>query len=104
GLSLLYRSTEPEKAIENLKDIVQKNPKAFEAWDFLGLCYRDQLIRNDELIIDQTLIDEAISAHERALAIKKRPETEFYLGIMLYYSSKGDKIRAKELLLSAYDG
>ncbi len=104
SLSLLFRSTEPEKAIAYLKDIVHKNPQAFEAWDFLGLCYRDQLIRNQELIKDQTLIDEAINAHEPALAIKKRPETEFYLGILLYYSPKGDKIRAKELLLSAYNG
>ena len=104
SLSLLYRSMEPQKAIEYLKGIVQKNPKAFEAWDFLGLCYRDQLIRNQELLKDQTLIDEAIDAHESALAIKKRPETEFYLGILLYFSSKGDKIRAKSLMLSAYNG
>ena len=104
SLSLLYRSMEPQKAIEYLKGIVQKNPKAFEAWDFLGLCYRDQLIRNQELLKDQTIIDEAIAAHENALAIKKRPETEFYLGILLYFSSKGDKIRAKSLMLSAYNG
>lgn len=104
SLSLLYRSMEPQKAIEYLKGIVQKNPKAFEAWDFLGLCYRDQLIRNQELIKDQTLIDEAIDAHESALVIKKRPETEFYLGILLYFSPEGDKIRAKSLMLSAYNG
>lgn len=104
SLSLLFRSTDPEKAIAYLKDILQKNPNAFEAWDFLGLCYRDQLISNQELIKDQTLIDEAINAHEQALILKKRPETEFYLGILLYYSPKGDKIRAKELLSSAYNG
>src|SRR6266568_3998683 len=104
SLSLLYRSTEPEKAIEYLKSIVQKNPKASEAWDFLGLCSRDKLVRDQELIKDQTLIDEAINAHEQALAIKKRPETEFYLGILLYYSPQGDKIRAKDLMLSAYNG
>ena len=104
SLSLLYRFTEPEKAIEYLKRIVQKNPHAFEAWDFLGLCYRDQLVSNQELLKDQSLIDKAIEAHEHALAIKRRPETEFYLGILLYYSPQGDKIRAKDLLLSAYDG
>ena len=53
SLSLLYRSMEPQKAIEYLKGIVPKNPKAFEAWDFLGLCYRDQLISNQGLIKDQ---------------------------------------------------
>lgn len=101
---MLYRSTDPEKAIEYFRRIVHKNPQAFESWDFLGLCYRDKLVKNQELIKDQIIIDEAIAAHERALAIKKRPETDFYLGILLYYSPTGDKIRAKDLMLSAYDG
>ena len=104
SLALHYRYSEPEKAIEYLERVVQNNPEAYEALDFLGLCFRDRLLREHELIHDQTIIDQAIEAHEKALNVKKRPETEFYLGILLYFSPKGDKIRAKELMLSAYNG
>ncbi|SRR6266566_302029 len=104
SLALHYRYLEKEKAIDYLQSILQKNSSAYEALDFLGLCYRDQLVKDEGLIKDQDLIDKAIEAHEKALAIKKRPETDFYLGILLFYSPKGDKIRAKELLLSAYQG
>ncbi len=101
SLALHYRYMEPEKAIGYLKPIVQKNPRAFEAWDFLGLFYRDQLIRGQESIKDQSIIDKAIEAHETALALKERPETLFYLAILLLYSPNGDKIRAKQLMSSA---
>jgi tetratricopeptide (TPR) repeat protein len=102
SLALEYRYTEPERGIGYLKRIVQKNPLAFEAWDFLGLFYRDQLVRGQVLIKDQSIIDQAIEAHEKALAINERPETLFYLAILLLYSPNGDKIRAKQLMSSAF--
>jgi tetratricopeptide (TPR) repeat protein len=91
SLALCYRYSDRAKAIEYLKLSLDIHPEGYEAWDFLGLLYRDQ-----------KYIDEAISAHEQALRIQKRPETEFYLGILLLYSPKGDKIRARSLMLSAY--
>ncbi len=96
SLALCYRYSDKPKAIEYLKRSLAINSGGYEAWDFLGLLYRDQIFQ------DQKYIDEAISAHENALAINKRPETEFYLSILLLYSPKGDKIRAKALMLSAY--
>ncbi len=53
------------------------------------------------MIKDQSIINQAIEAHEKALAIKERPETQFYLAILLLYSPNGDKIRAKQLISSA---
>jgi tetratricopeptide (TPR) repeat protein len=93
SLALCYRYSDKPKAIEYLERSLDINPSGYEAWDFLGLLYRDQ-----------KMIDEAIDAHEKALLLKKRPETEFYLGILLLYSPKGDTIRAKSIMLSAYKG
>lgn len=101
SLALYYRPSNVQKAINLLDQIVKKNPDAYESWDFLGLCYRDQLQQGQQLIKDQNIIDQAIDAHEKALALKPRPETEFYLGILLYFSPTGDKERASNLLKSA---
>jgi tetratricopeptide (TPR) repeat protein len=88
SLALLYRYTDQEKALKYLNRSLKINPENFEALDFLGLFYRDQ-----------GLIDEAISAHEEALKLMKRPETEFYLSML--YAQKGDYRRARLLDLSA---
>lgn len=101
SLALYYRYSEGQEAIRLLKQILDKNRKAYESWDFLGLCYRDQLQQGQQLIKDQEIIDMAIDAHENALKIQERPETEFYLGILLFFSPTGDKNRARNLLLSA---
>ncbi len=101
SLALYYRYSNNLEAIKLLKQIVDKNPGAYESCDFLGLCYRDQLQQVQLLIKDQEIIDKAIKAHENALIIQKRPETEFYLGILLFFSPTGDKNRARDLLLSA---
>lgn len=101
SLALLFRYTDPQQAITYLKRIIEKNEKAYEAWDFLGLFYRDELVRELELLKDQQIINKAIKAHEKALLANNRPETAFYLGILLLFSPIGDKIRAKELLISA---
>lgn len=91
SLALCYRGTEPQKAIDYLNRALKVNPAGFEALDFLGLIHRDL-----------GLVEEAIGYHERALAIKKRPETEFYLSIL--YAMKGDIKGAKVRALSAeYD-
>lgn len=131
SLALYYRYFDREEAIRQLKSIIEKNPKAYEAWDLLGLCYRDHLQQDQQLgsvakgwihkfailspsksraikerdtiqlIKDQEIIDKAIRAHEEARKINERPETEFYLGILLFFSPTGDKKRARELLISA---
>lgn len=101
SLALYYRYFNKQEAIKLLKKILEKNPSAYESWDFLGLCYRDQLQQGELLFKDQEIINSAIDCHEKALKIQKRPETEFYLGILLYFSPEGDKNRAKELLISA---
>ncbi len=101
SLALYYRTSNGQEAIRLLKQIIEKNHSAYESLDFLGLCYRDQLQRGQQLIKDQDIIDQAIDAHEKALKIKERPETEFYLGILLYFSPSGDKDRARRLLISA---
>lgn len=101
SLALYYRPLDGQKAISLLNQIVEKNPTAYESWDFLGLCYRDQLQRGQQLIKDQNIIDQAIDAHQKALALKERPETEFYLGVLLYFSPTGNKVRAYNLLKSA---
>ena len=77
-------------AIKYLNDSLEINPSGYEAWDFLGLLYRD-LGR----------FDDAIVAHERAFSINQRPETEFYLSIL--YALKGDRIRAKLMAIAAYE-
>jgi tetratricopeptide (TPR) repeat protein len=104
SLALYHRYTNRQEAIRLLKQILAKNKRAYEAWDFLGLCYRDQLQHGEQLSKDQEIIDKAINAHEEALKIKKRPETEFYLGILLFFSPEDDKNRAKELLILAAKG
>lgn len=101
SLALCYRYSNGQEAIKLLKQILANNPSAYESWDFLGLCYRDQLQQGGQLIKDQETIDKAITAHENALKNQTRPETEFYLGILLFYSPTGDKRRAKDLLFSA---
>ncbi|MGZ3610161.1 MAG: tetratricopeptide repeat protein [Ktedonobacteraceae bacterium] len=101
SLALYYRYSNRQEAIKLLKQILANNPSAYESWDFLGLCYRDQLQQGQQLIRDQEIIDEAVGAHENALKVQKRPETEFYLGILLFFSPTGDKSRARDLLLSA---
>lgn len=101
SLALYYRYFDGPEAIKLLKQILAKNSSAYEAWDFLGLCYRDKLQQGEQLSKDQEFINKAIHAHEEALKIKKRPETEFYLGIILYFSPDSDTNRAKELLISA---
>jgi tetratricopeptide (TPR) repeat protein len=88
GLAACYRYTDREQAIKYLERGLEIDPLHYEGWDYLGLLYRDG---------GQT--DQAISAHERALAIKKRPETEFFLSIL--YSQKGDRKRAKFMALAA---
>jgi tetratricopeptide (TPR) repeat protein len=93
SLGLYYRYSDKERAIEYFNRCLRINDSDYEAWDFLGLLNRDQ-----------GHIDEAISAHEKALRLEKRPETEFYLSILLLYSPKGDKIRAKELMSTAHKG
>jgi tetratricopeptide (TPR) repeat protein len=101
SLALYYRYSNNQEAIKLLKRMLANNLSAYESWDFLGLCYRDQLQQGHQLIKDQEIIDKAIDAHENALKIQKRPETEFYLGILLFFSPTGDKNRARVLLLSA---
>lgn len=101
SLALCYRYANGQEAIKLLKQILANNPSAYESWDFLGLCYRDHLQPGGQLIKDQETIDKAITAHENALKNQTHPETEFYLGILLFYSPTGDKNRAKNLLLSA---
>jgi len=101
SLALYYRYSNVKEAIRMFKQILAKNDLAHESWDFLGLCYRDQLQQGPLLVKDQEIIDKAIEAHERALQIKERPETEFYLGILLFFSPIGNKKRAKDLLISA---
>jgi tetratricopeptide (TPR) repeat protein len=101
SLALHYRYSNRQEAIKLLKQILANNPSAYESWDFLGLCYRDQLQQGQQLIKDQEIIDKAIVAHENALKYQKRPETEFYLGILLFFSPTSDKNRARDLLLSA---
>ncbi len=88
GLALCYRYIDKNKSIEYLKRCLDIQPDDYEALDFLGLVYRDQ-----------GLIDEAISLHEQALALNKRPETEFYLSIL--YAQKGDKKTAHLMALLA---
>ena len=101
SLALYYRYSNNQEAIRILKQILEKNPFAYESWDFLGLCYRDQLQQGQLLSKNQEIIDKAIDAHEKARNIKERPETEFYLGILLFFSPVGDKNRARDLLISA---
>jgi tetratricopeptide (TPR) repeat protein len=90
GLALIYRYTDWEKANNYLEDCLKVNPLDYEAWDFLGLFYRDQ-----------ERFDDAIIAHERAFSIQQRPETEFYLSIL--YARKGEKAHAKLFALAAYE-
>lgn len=104
SLALCYRYSNKGLAIQKLQEALALVPSDYDGWDFLGLFYRDQLIRRQELLKEQSIIDEAIDAHEKALAIKRRPETEFYLSILLLYSPKGDRTRARELMSSAYKG
>src|SRR6266567_9612572 len=104
SLALYYRYSNRHEAIRILQQIIEKNPNAYESWDFLGLCYRDQLQHGQQLSKDQEIINKAIDAHEKALTLKERPETEFYLGVMLYFSPIGDKKRASDLLKSASKG
>ena len=92
SLALYYRYSNNQEAIRILKQILEKNPFAYESWDFLGLCYRDQLQQGQLLSKNQEIIDKAIDAHEKARNIKERPETEFYLGILLFFSPPGEKI------------
>lgn len=101
SLALYYRPLDGQKAISLLNQIVDKDPEAYESWDLLGLCYRDQLQQDQQLTTKQKIIDQAINAHEKALALKERPETKFYLGILLYFSPTGNKVDAYNLLKSA---
>jgi tetratricopeptide (TPR) repeat protein len=89
-MALCYRYSDTDKALEYLERCFEVNPSDYEALDFLGLIYRDK-----------ELYDEAIYYHERALSIRKRPETEFYLSIL--YAFKGDKRRSKLMALNAED-
>jgi len=88
SLGLCYRYIDKDKGIEYLKRGLEIDNTDYEAWDFLGLFYRDK-----------GLIEDAIQSHMQALASKKRPVTEFYLSIL--YSQKGDKKRALLMALSA---
>lgn len=88
SLALCYRYTDKDKAIDYFQQALKLDSSDYETWDFLGLIYRDN-----------GLIDEAISAHEQALSLKRRPETQFYLSIL--YSIKGDIKRAKLMSLNA---
>src|SRR5947209_8134117 len=58
--------------------------------NLIGLIYREG-----------GLIDDAISLHEKSLALMKRPDTEFYLSIL--YFLKGDSRRGKLMALTADD-
>ena len=88
SLALCYRYSDRDKAIDYFQRALKLDPSDYETWDFLGLIYRDN-----------QLIDEAISAHEQAFSLKRRPETQFYLSIL--YSIKGDVKRAKLMALNA---
>ena len=88
SLALCHRYIDKDKAIDYFQRALKLDPSDYETWDFLGLIYRDN-----------QLIDEAISAHEQAFSLKRRPETQFYLSIL--YSIKGDVKRAKLMALNA---
>lgn len=88
SLALCYRYTDKDKAIATFQKAIEIEPSDYETWDFLGLIYRDN-----------KQIDEAIAAHEQALTLKRRPETQFYLSIL--YALKGDMKRAKLMGLNA---
>lgn len=93
SLGLCYRYTDKNKAIEQFKLALEKDPNDYEALDFLGLVYRDN-----------GLISEAIAAHEQALKIKRRPETQFFLSLL--YAKRGgkdDRNRALRMALNAED-
>ncbi len=91
SLALCHRYTKKDLAIELFQQALKIDPSDYETWDFLGLIYRDN-----------QHINEAIIAHRRALDLKRRPETLFYLSIL--YALKGDEEGAKAMSLNArYD-
>lgn len=83
--STLYRYDNLELAIEYAERATQTDCEDCEAFDYLGLLCRD---KGD--------FDGSISAHEKALKIKVRPETCFFL--CLLYAHKKEFDKAKELI------
>lgn len=81
----LYRYDDLERAIEYAERAAKTDSEDCEAFDYLGLLYRD---KKD--------FEAAISSHEKALSIRVRPETYFFL--CLLYAQKGDFSKAKEVI------
>lgn len=88
SLGLCYRYQNPTEAINIFQQALTIDPDDYESWDFLGLIYRDQKI-----------YEKAIDAHEKALKLKRRPETEFYLSILYFLT--GDTELGRLMALNA---
>lgn len=88
GISIGYRFEKPEKALEYAIQATEANHDDGDAYDFLGLIYRD---------VGQ--IDDAIKCHEKALQLRLLPESYFFLGLL--YAFRQEHERSKFMLLSA---
>jgi len=85
GLSGCYRYTDQAKAIEYAVAATKAELRDYEAFNYLGLLYRDA----GQLTL-------AVAAHRDALSIRVAPETYFFLGLLS--ANSGEHVRAKREL------
>lgn len=88
GLATTYRYIDLNLAIQYAKRATDADSTDNEAFDYLGLLYRDSM-----------RIEEAIQAHEQALKIRPRPMTYYLLSLL--YAHKHDHEHARLMILSA---
>ncbi len=89
GLATAYRYVDLDRALEYAEQASAANPRDSESLDYLGLLYRDKL-----------RISDAIDSHLKARAIKQRPETDFFLGLL--YAHQSDLERSLLMMHSAF--
>jgi tetratricopeptide (TPR) repeat protein len=89
GLATAYRYQDLDRALAYAQEAAAADPRDSESLDYLGLLFRDKL-----------RIGDAIDSHLKARAIKQRPETDFFLGLL--YAHEGDLDRSLLMMHSAY--
>jgi tetratricopeptide (TPR) repeat protein len=85
GLATSHRYIDLDLAIDFAQKAIKADPTNDDAFNYLGLLYRDK-----------SHIDDAIRAHEQALKIKASPETYYFLGLL--YLCKKDNENAELMI------
>lgn len=90
GLAAWHRHTNPEEALKNAKLAVEKEPENVEMLNYLGLLLRDQ-----------NYLSESLQKHLEANAIKRNPDTDFFLSLL--YAKENSLGRARFHINNAID-